>query len=49
MAFAATILYVSCVDNSEDISQKAVAEAAGITDVTLRNRLRDIRNSIEDL
>lgn len=37
MGFAATVLYMSCVKTGEHRTQKEVAQAAGITDVTLRN------------
>ena len=43
MGLAATILYISCLDAGESVTQKTIAEAAGITDMTIRNRLRDLK------
>jgi transcription initiation factor TFIIB len=46
MGLAATVLYVSCIKTGEHITQKDISNAAGITDVTLRNRFRDLKNQI---
>jgi transcription initiation factor TFIIB len=46
MGVAATVLYISCIKTGENISQKDISHAAGITDVTLRNRFRDLKNQI---
>jgi transcription initiation factor TFIIB len=43
MGLAATVLYMSCLASGESVSQKDIAEAAGVTEVTIRNRLRDLR------
>ena len=43
MCFAATILYMSCRDEGNGVTQRAIAEAAGVTEVTIRNRMRDLR------
>ena len=43
MGLGATVLYISCDRADENTSQKAIADAAGITEVTLRNRLQDIK------
>ncbi len=43
MGFAATALYLSCAKNNDRITQKDIAEAANITEVTLRNRLKGMR------
>jgi len=40
MALAATILFIASRVTKEEETQKEIAAAAGITDVTLRNRLR---------
>jgi|GraSoiStandDraft_46_1057282.scaffolds.fasta_scaffold212045_1 transcription initiation factor TFIIB len=44
MAVAATVLYLSCLDTKEDsnISQSYLAMASGVTEVTIRNRLREL-------
>ena len=43
MGLAATVLYISCLIGDENISQKNIAEAAGVTEVTIRNRIKDLR------
>ncbi|MBD3206662.1 transcription initiation factor IIB [Candidatus Bathyarchaeota archaeon] len=46
---AAAALYMACLENDDRRIQKEVAEAAGTTEVTLRNRLRGLENSLKDL
>jgi transcription initiation factor TFIIB len=46
MGVAATVLYISCIKTGENISQKDISHAAGITDVTLRNRFKDLKNQL---
>jgi transcription initiation factor TFIIB len=46
MGMAAAILYLSCIKTSENISQSSIAEASGVTEVTIRNRLKDIKNKL---
>jgi len=43
MGLAATVLYLSCQSNGEGISQRHIAEAAGVTEVTIRNRSKDLK------
>ncbi|MDE1829187.1 MAG: transcription initiation factor IIB [Thaumarchaeota archaeon] len=38
VALAATVLYLACMANSEKLTQKKIASAAGISSVTIRNR-----------
>jgi transcription initiation factor TFIIB len=45
MSLAATILYLSCLKNDEAVTQKELAEAAGVTEVTMRNRIKDLKSS----
>ncbi len=40
MGLAAASLYVACVTNGENKTQLDVAEAAGVTEVTIRNRYK---------
>jgi len=40
MGMAAAALYIACLQNSEKITQKDIAEAAGVTEVTVRNRYK---------
>ena len=46
MSLAATILYLSCLKTGENKSQFDIAEAAGVTEVTIRNRVRDIKDKL---
>ncbi|MGH1522538.1 MAG: hypothetical protein ACRBB2_09375, partial [Nitrosopumilus sp.] len=43
MGLAAAALYLSCVKNSEDRTQRVIAEAANVTEVTIRNRYKSLR------
>jgi transcription initiation factor TFIIB len=47
MGLATTVLYMSCVKTGEHRTQKEVAQAAGITDVTLRNRFKDLKDKLQ--
>ena len=47
MGLAATILYLSCLKTGENITQDNIANAAGVTGMTLRNRLKDITSQIQ--
>jgi transcription initiation factor TFIIB len=49
MEIAATALYIACLNTGEKRTQSDIARAAGITEVTLRNRYRDIKSSELDL
>lgn len=44
MVLAATVLYLSCFKSGQNITQDDISHAAGITGVTLRNRLNDLNN-----
>ena len=43
MGLAAAALYMACVKNSEDMTQRDIAEAANVTEVTIRNRYKGLR------
>ena len=43
---AATALYLACVNMGEHHSQKNIADASTITEVTIRNRSADIRKKL---
>ena len=45
-SMAATVLYVSSMKTDEKILQKDIAAASGVTEVTLRNRLKDLQNHL---
>ena len=47
MGLAATVLYLSCQSNGEGISQRNIAEAAGVTEVTIRNRSKDLKARLQ--
>jgi transcription initiation factor TFIIB len=46
VGMAAAALYISCQQNSEKITQKDIAEAAGVTEVTVRNRYKVLKNQL---
>ena len=43
MGLAAAALYVACVTLGENKTQRDVAEAAGVTEVTIRNRYKGLK------
>ena len=43
----AAALYLSCVINGENKTQKDNAVAAGVTEVTIRNRYKGLKDSLE--
>ena len=43
MGMAAAALYIACVLEGERKTQKDLAESAGVTEVTVRNRYRGLR------
>jgi len=47
MGMAASALYIACVAQNADVSQKDVALAAGVTEVTIRNRYKDLKKSLK--
>jgi transcription initiation factor TFIIB len=47
MGLAATVLYLSGLSNSEYVTQKEIAQAAGVTEVTIRNRVKDIKTKLD--
>ena len=49
MGLAATVLYMSGIKTGENISQKEISNAAGVTEVTLRNRFKDLKNRLTEL
>ncbi|MDQ3902090.1 MAG: transcription initiation factor IIB [Thermoproteota archaeon] len=46
MGLAATVIYMSCIKTGESISQKEISNVAGITEVTLRNRYKELKNRL---
>jgi transcription initiation factor TFIIB len=46
IGLAAATLYIAAIMNNEFISQRKIAEAIGVTEVTIRNRCKDIAKSL---
>ena len=46
MGLAASILYIACKETGEVKTQKNMANAAGVTEETIRNRVRDLGTSL---
>lgn len=44
MGLAASSLYLACVKCGENITQRVIAEAAGVTEVTIRNRFKGLKD-----
>ncbi len=49
MGLAGSTLYLMCLKNNEQLSQKALAAAAGVTEVTLRNRTKELKKKYPQL
>jgi transcription initiation factor TFIIB len=47
MGLAAAALYVACVLEGENKTQKDIAEAAGVTEVTIRNRYKGLKSALK--
>jgi transcription initiation factor TFIIB len=47
MGLAATVLYMSCVANGESRTQRDIADIAGVTEVTIRNRLKELKSKLQ--
>jgi len=45
MGLAAAALYLSCVENGESLTQRDIAEAANVTEVTIRNRYKRLKTA----
>lgn len=45
MGLAAAALYLSCVKNGVSVTQRDLAEAANVTEVTIRNRYKALREA----
>ncbi len=46
MGLAAAVLYLSCIKNGEEKNQADIARAAGITAVTVRNRIGSLKKEL---
>ena len=47
MGLAASALYLSCVMSGENTTQRVIAQAAGVTEVTIRNRCKGLKESLK--
>ena len=47
MGLAASVLYLACLRTSESKTQTDIAEAAGVTEVTVRNRYKNLKSQLE--
>jgi transcription initiation factor TFIIB len=47
MGLAAAALYIACVLNREKRTQKMIADAAGVTEVTIRNRYKGLKDALK--
>ncbi len=47
MGLAAAALYLACVKTGEDKTQRDIAEAANVTEVTIRNRYKGLKEILE--
>ncbi|MFZ0223265.1 MAG: hypothetical protein WAM42_16395 [Candidatus Nitrosopolaris sp.] len=47
MGLAATVVHASCVRTGERKSQFDITNAADVTEVTIRNRFKDLKNRFE--
>jgi transcription initiation factor TFIIB len=46
MGLAATALYIACLQSNQKKTQKDIAEAAGVTEVTIRNRYKALKRQL---
>jgi len=49
IGLAASVIYLSCVQSGENKTQKDIAQASGISQVTIRNRFRELSNRLEGM
>jgi transcription initiation factor TFIIB len=47
MGLAASILYLSCLNTGEHKTQLDISNAAGVTEVTVRNRFKDLKRRLD--
>jgi transcription initiation factor TFIIB len=47
MGLAASVLYISSIKTGENITQENIANAAGVTGVTLRNRFKNLKSQLQ--
>jgi transcription initiation factor TFIIB len=47
MGLAASVLYLSSIKTGEAVTQMSIAKAAGVTEVTVRNRFKDLKSNLQ--
>ena len=47
MGLAASVLYLSCMNTGESRTQTEISEAAGVTEVTVRNRYKNLKRQLD--
>ncbi len=47
MGLAASVLYLVCLNTGESRTQTDIAEAAGVTEVTVRNRYKNLKSQLD--
>ena len=46
-AVAATVIYMACIKNNESVSQQKISKISGISNVTIRNRLKEFKKYVQ--
>jgi transcription initiation factor TFIIB len=46
MGLAASVLYIACLNTGEGRTQTDIADAAGVTEVTVRNRYKNLKDQL---
>jgi transcription initiation factor TFIIB len=46
MGLAASVLYIACLNTGESRTQTDIADAAGVTEVTVRNRYKNLKDQL---
>ncbi|GBC69508.1 hypothetical protein HRbin01_01207 [archaeon HR01] len=49
VGIAAAALYMACQETTQNLTQKDIARAAGVTEVTVRNRFKGLKDILEGL
>ena len=46
MGLAASVFYLSSIKTGEPVTQISIAKAAGVIEVTVRNRFKDLKSKL---
>ena len=47
MGIAAAALYLACIKTGENVTQRNISDASGVTEVTVRNRCKSLRENVD--